>query len=51
MEIHKKKVEEEIKQKIIETAIIVTEERIKKDLSLNKDNKIIENSIKDIKLS
>ena len=51
MEIHKKKVEEDIRQKIIDTAIIVTEERIKKDLSLNKDNKIIENSIKDIKLS
>ena len=51
MEIHKKKVEEDIRQKIIDTAIIVTEERIKKDLSLNKDDKIIENSIKDIKLS
>ena len=44
------KFEKEVSEKIIESALSVTKKRIERDLSVEKNNSIIEKSIKDIKI-
>lgn len=45
------KFEKEISEKIIKSALSVTKKRIERDLSVEKNNSLIEKSIKDIKIN